>query len=111
MSTALQQEVFRALSDPTRRAMLRMLGDGERAAGELGTPFDITPSAVSQHLAVLRQAGLVEERREGRSRVYTLRPGPLREAVDWFSWFEQFWGDRLTALDRYLDTRKKENRR
>ena len=82
--------------------MLELLGGGERTAAELAAPFDMTQPAVSQHLRVLREAGLVEVRKEGRFRVYCLDPTPLRELFDWASYFESFWRKRISALGSRL---------
>jgi len=98
----MTSDVFRAVSDPTRRQMLELLGGGERTAAELAAPFDMTQPAVSQHLRVLRDAGLVDVRKEGRFRVYSLDPKPLREVFDWASYFEGFWKKRLAALGSRL---------
>ena len=86
---------FLALVEPRRRQILRELGDGELSAGEIAARFEVTRPAISQHLAVLRQAGLVAERRAGTRRLYrTRREGlePLRE------WVDGFWADSLAAL-------------
>jgi DNA-binding transcriptional ArsR family regulator len=103
MQSALPLDVFRAVSDPTRRQMLQLLGSGERTAAELAAPFDMSQPAVSQHLRVLREAGLVGVHKEGRFRVYSLEPGPLREVFDWAQYFEGFWRTKLSALGRELD--------
>jgi DNA-binding transcriptional ArsR family regulator len=95
--------VFRAIADPTRRAMLDRLMQGERPAGELAGPHEMTQPALSQHLRVLRQAGLVSCRRQGRQRLYRLRPEPLREIHDWLEHYRRFWDDKLEALGTYLD--------
>ena len=102
MQTVLSPDVFRAVSDPTRRQMLELLGAGERSAAELAAPFDMTQPAVSQHLRVLRDAGLVDVRKEGRHRIYSLDPAPLRELFDWARYFEGFWKNRLSALGSRL---------
>jgi len=86
---------FLALAEPRRRQILRELGDGELSAGEIAARFEVTRPAISQHLAVLRQAGLVAERRAGTRRLYrTRREGlePLRE------WVDGFWADSLETL-------------
>jgi DNA-binding transcriptional ArsR family regulator len=100
---ARRDAVFRALADPTRRAMLDRLRDRESSVGELAEPFAMSQPAVSQHLKVLAEAGLVRARRDGRQRVYRLRPAPLREAFDWLERYARFWGDKLDALGAYLD--------
>lgn len=76
-------DVFRAVADPTRRAMLARLRGGEMTAGQLGKMFRITQPAVSQHLRVLRRVDLVRQRRFGRSRLYRINPGPLTKLAKW----------------------------
>jgi DNA-binding transcriptional ArsR family regulator len=97
--------VFLAIADPTRRAMLELLGSGEKSAGELGEPTRLTQPAVSQHLRVLRDAGLVRQRKQGRQRIYSLEPAPLEGVADWVNYFEQFWDRGLTRLGSFLDRR------
>jgi len=85
--------------------MLVLLKGGEKPASALAEPFGITLSAVSQHLKVLKEAELVTERREGRQRIYRLRPKPLREVVHWIDEFESYFNARLDALAAHLDTK------
>lgn len=99
----LSHSVFAAVADPTRRQLLDLLARGEQPASNLARPFAMSRPAVSQHLAVLRQAGLVAARRVGRERRYRLRPAPLREVYDWVSHYERFWKEKLKALREYLD--------
>jgi DNA-binding transcriptional ArsR family regulator len=96
-------DVFHAIADPTRRRLLNRLAEGETAMGDLAEPFAMTLGAVSQHLKVLRDAGLVKERRAGRQRFYRVDPAPLREVYDWIAHFERFWPQKLRALGRYLE--------
>lgn len=96
------ETVFRAVSDATRRQMLELLAARECSADELAQPFDMSQPAVSQHLKVLREAGLVHVRKEGRHRIYALNPLPLRQVHDWAGHFEGFWKKRLTALGQRL---------
>jgi DNA-binding transcriptional ArsR family regulator len=98
-----QEAVFRAVSDPTRRAILSMLAEGDRSAGELQAPFAMSQPAVSRHLRVLREAGLVHERAAGRRRIYALRPEPLRTVADWVAHYERFWVERLERFGAALD--------
>ena len=86
---------FLALAEPRRRQILRELGDGELSAGEIAARFEVTRPAISQHLAVLRQAGLVAERRAGTRRLYRTRREGLEPLRDWV---ERFWADSLEAL-------------
>lgn len=95
-------DAFRAIADPTRRAILDLLSEGEQRAGELAAPFAMSLAAVSQHLRVLREVGLVSERRQGRERVYCLEAAPLREVSEWVVRYEQFWKQKLDALDEFL---------
>jgi DNA-binding transcriptional ArsR family regulator len=98
----LARDVFHAIADPTRRRMLDMLVEGEKAVSALAKPFAVSMPAVSQHLRVLKAGGLVTERRAGRERYYKLNPWPLREVADWARHFELFWTARFEALDRHL---------
>ena len=93
---------FAALADPTRRHLLERLAAGDQAVSELTSDLDMSQAAVSQHLRVLREAGLVTARKEGRHRYYQLRPAGLAELRDWLDELERFWQERLTALGDYL---------
>ena len=99
----MNTDVFRAISDPTRRAILDRLTGGEHAAGTLAAGFPVTPGAVSQHLKVLRDAGLVRVRRDGRARLYTLAPDRLREVHDWVEHYRAFWEHSFDTLGELLD--------
>ena len=92
-------EALAALADPTRRELLRLLSGGERSAGELAGPFAVSRPAISRHLRVLREAGLVHARTEGKRRLYALDPRPLRELDDWLAPYRGLWAQRLDALD------------
>jgi DNA-binding transcriptional ArsR family regulator len=96
---------FRAIADPTRRLLLDALRAGERRVTDLAAPLDVSLPAVSQHLGVLLQAGLVSEQRFGRERRYALTPRPLVEVHDWLSPFEVFWSEKLDALEEHLRAR------
>lgn len=91
--------VFHALSDRTRRAMLRALATGERSVSDLAAPHAMTLAGASKHVAVLERAGLVRRELKGRSRVCRLTPAPLGEANSWLDYYERFWNARLDALD------------
>ena len=94
--------VFEALADPTRRRILELLAGGELAAGALGERFEISRPAVSRHLRVLREAGLVSCRSEAQKRVYSLDPAPLAELDRWLDAYRGFWTSRLDALEAHL---------
>jgi DNA-binding transcriptional ArsR family regulator len=91
--------VFSALGNTTRRALLGlMVTEGERPVAELAEHFEISRPSVSEHLKVLKDAGLVAERRAGRQRFYRVEPEPLLRARSWFDTYEQFWRERMAAL-------------
>ena len=93
---------FAALADGTRRHLLEQLATADRPVSELVTGLDISQAAVSQHLRILREAGLVTARKQGRHRYYELRPAALEELRDWLDELERFWRTRLAALGDYL---------
>jgi DNA-binding transcriptional ArsR family regulator len=95
-------EVFRAISSPTRRALLDKLSNREQTVQRLAASCQLTVPAISQQLAVLRKAGLVTVRRAGRWRVYRLNAEPLREVMAWAQTYERFWVARLQALGQDL---------
>jgi DNA-binding transcriptional ArsR family regulator len=95
--------IFRALADPSRRAIFERLTHGEAAVRDLTARFDISQPAVSQHLAVLRRARLVSERREGRLVYYRIEPKGLRPLVDWIARYQAFWVDRVERLRAILE--------
>jgi DNA-binding transcriptional ArsR family regulator len=94
---------FAALADSTRRHLLERLAGGEHTVTELMSGLEISQAAVSQHLRVLRDAGLVSARQDGRFRRYTLRPAALTELRDWLEELQRFWNQRLAALGDYLE--------
>jgi|ERR1700685_2094144 DNA-binding transcriptional ArsR family regulator len=91
-----------AIADPTRRRIVELLAVRERTAGELVGEFDISAPAISQHLKVLREAGLVTVRAEGQSRIQALNPGGFGDLVDWLEKTRSVWSRRLDALEREL---------
>ncbi|UCM86522.1 ArsR/SmtB family transcription factor [Streptomyces marincola] len=104
----MSEKVFEALADPTRRRLLELVAAGERTAGELAAEFDVSRPAVSRHLRVLSDAGLVTWRGEAQRRVYRLRPAGLDEAGDWIARTRDNWASRLDSLVRHLDEQRKE---
>ena len=98
MHAALQ-----ALSEPHRMAILSMLADGERPAGDFVEALPIAQPTVSKHLSVLREAGLVTVRKDAQRRLYSLNPAPLKELDLWLARYRRFWTDRLDALEAHLD--------
>jgi DNA-binding transcriptional ArsR family regulator len=99
---------FELLAEPTRRRILDLLRDGERPVGELVERLKMSQPAVSKHLRVLRESGLVDVRVDAQRRLYRLRPEPLREVDAWIEPYRQLWVDRLDRLDRHLQRMKDE---
>ncbi len=94
---------FDVLAEPNRRRILDVLRDGEQPVGSLVGVLDISQPAVSKHLRVLREAGLVQARSEGQRRLYRIRAEPLREIDEWLEPYRVIWASRLDALERHLD--------
>jgi DNA-binding transcriptional ArsR family regulator len=99
---------FAALADPTRRAILRRLSEGEATVNELAAPHSISLPSVSRHLKVLEQAGLVVKSRSAQWRLCRLEPAPLAEADAWMEPYRAFFADRVPRLERQLAQRRKE---
>jgi DNA-binding transcriptional ArsR family regulator len=95
--------VLDVIADPTRRQILDAVRQGERSVGELVEQVGMHQPGVSRHLKVLRDAGLVEVRRDAQRRLYRLRPDPLIELDEWLEPFRREWADRLDALERHLE--------
>jgi DNA-binding transcriptional ArsR family regulator len=104
-------QTFAALADPTRRAILARLAEGETHVGELGRPFDISGPAISRHLKVLETAGLIERRIDAQWRVCRLRGDALREACEWLEHYRAFWEESLDRLVEYLESKPQRKRR
>lgn len=100
--------VFRALADPTRRAMLRSLSGRPRTVGELAEPFEISLAAASKHIKALERAGLVQREVQGRTHVCRLDARPLHGGMEWMRHYERFWNGRLDALDALLRAEDRE---
>jgi DNA-binding transcriptional ArsR family regulator len=98
-----QNDVFRAIADPTRRAILDRLRAGPAPVNALAADFLQSRPAISKHLRVLREARLVSEERAGRARVYRLEPQPLQRALGWLEGYRSFWQGNLDHLKRYLE--------
>ena len=98
----LATDAFRALADPTRRAVFERLAGGEMTVSQLKAGFAVSQPAISQHLAALKGAGLVAERREGRCAFYRMEPGGLAPLVDWIDRYRAFWPERIGRLKDVL---------
>ena len=102
-STVITPDIFQAVADPNRRTLLDLLLDGPRPVQELGAHFEISLAAVSQHLKVLLEAGLVSREARGKYRFYRAEPAALRQVHDWTEQYRAFWEDRLDRLGDFLD--------
>ena len=101
--------VFMALADPTRRAILERLAHGEASGTELARPFSISVPAISKHLRVLKNADLIQHRKDGRTHMFRLAASPLRDAAAWLEHYHRFWETQFDSLETYLlDTSEKE---
>ena len=101
------RDVYSAVADPTRRELIRLLADAEELPlHELTAAFPMGRTAISKHLTVLKEAGLVSERKVGRETRYRLTPEPLQEIQDWVSFYQQFWDARIARLKSLLEDKK-----
>jgi len=104
---------FAALADPTRRAILARLAEGEASVKDLSAPFEMSQPAISKHLRVLERAGLIEQGRQAQWRPRRLRAGPLRDVADWLGQYRRHWEESFERLDAFLrevqDTNDHEN--
>ena len=109
--TADLDSTFAALADPTRRAILARLSQGQASVGELAQPFAMSWPAVTKHLKALERAGLVSRQRQGRSHICRLRAEPLAAAERWITDTQRFWEANLEALEHYLDEQSEKDER
>lgn len=99
----IQQQGFRALSDPTRRGILQLLARGDMTIAEVAENFSMTRAAVKKHLIILHEGDLITVRTVGRTRKNALNPKGLRRVFDWFGFFDAFWDDRLAKLKEEIE--------
>lgn len=104
-------EVFGALSDPTRRAILLRLMEGDANVAELAAPFRVSQPAISRHLKVLERAGLISRRRRATARLSHLEAEPLRDATQWLARYREYWDESFERLDELLETLKQRETR
>jgi len=102
-AAVVEDKIFQALADPSRRAIFEALTHGEVAVKDLTARFDISQPAVSQHLANLRDAGLVNARREGRCVYYRVKPRGIKPLIDWIAHYRVFWTEHVDRLERLLE--------
>src|ERR1700756_4960528 len=107
---AEKSEVFNAIAEPRRREILVLLREGERAVGELAVELGMTQPGASKHLRVLREVGLVRDRKAGKQRLYGLDAEGLRPVHEWTGGFEQFWNESFDRLDEYVQDLKQARR-
>ncbi len=100
---AVENKIFHALADPSRRAIFESLTRGEAAVKDLTARFEISQPAVSQHLAALKDAGLVRARRDGRLVYYEVEPKGMKPLVDWIAHYQAFWKQRIERLEQLLE--------
>ncbi|MGA3486394.1 ArsR/SmtB family transcription factor [Micromonosporaceae bacterium DT55] len=110
MATDPVSMVFAALADPTRRAILSRLAEGDATVNELAQPFPVSLQAISKHLKVLERAGLITRTRDAQWRRCRLDPEPLREVAQWVEQYRRFWENRYDRLDEYLNELKEQGK-
>ena len=103
LKTDMAQPTFRALADPTRRAIISMLATRDRSIAEISAEFEMTRPAVAKHLTILREGGLVDVTPRGRERINRLNPEGLKAVADWVNLFDRFWDDRLATLKQLVE--------
>jgi DNA-binding transcriptional ArsR family regulator len=104
MSASQKHDVFQAIADPTRRQLLTLLVDQELPVTVISGYFPMSRTAVSKHLRILSEAGLVKEQKVGREKRYSLQPEPLKELKHWLSMYERLWDNKLDALKRLVES-------
>ncbi len=109
MDTYPKHDVFQAIADPTRRELLSLLAEKELPVMEISGYFPMSRTAVSKHLHILKEAGLVSERKIGRETRYKLQPEPLLELKRWLSYYERFWDSKLAALKNFVEAKGKDS--
>jgi len=103
MLSSINDDVFTAIAHPLRRSLLDDLSQGEMSVGRLAQRYDVSRPAISQHLRILSEAGLVDGIRVGRNNNYVLRAERLTQVYEWLRKYEQFWSERMSELGKYLD--------
>lgn len=104
MAATPKHDVFQAIADPTRRQLLKLLGEQEMSVTVISRHFPMSRTAVSKHLRVLADAGLVKDRKVGRETRYRLEPEPLLELKRWISYYEQYWDNKLSVLKHLVES-------
>jgi DNA-binding transcriptional ArsR family regulator len=107
---AQKHDVFQAIADPTRRSLLRLLVDKEMPVTVISGHYSMTRTAVSKHLRIPAEAGLVKERKVGRETRYRLDPDPLLELKRWLAFYDRFWDNKMEALKRFIESDESEEK-
>ena len=110
MEAQRKTDVFQAIADPTRRKLLQLLVDRELSLKDISHHFPISRTAVSKHLNVLKDAGLVERKKVGRETRYSLEADPLKEVKRWLAYYERFWDNRLAMLRHVVEEKQEKNK-
>ena len=95
--------VFHALSDATRRSILRKVANGEKTVGQIAEPYPISLAAISKHLKVLEGARLIQREKRGSFQIVRINAAPMREAGEWIAYYEKFWNEQLDALEKLIE--------
>ncbi len=103
-----RRDPFYGIADPSRRKILMLLSEGEHTIADIAKNFSICRTGVRKHLAILEDAALVKVRKKGRDAIYSLNSSPLRAVVDWISYFDSYWSDRLDSLKEYVESNEEE---
>lgn len=111
MTQAARRDVFQAIADPTRRHIIGLLAHEQRNLNAIAAHFDISRPAISQHIKILRECGLVTVRRQGRERICEARLSQLKEVAVWIEQYRLFWNSKLDALELFLEKNQKSKKR
>lgn len=103
MTSPAKYDVFQAIADPTRRAVLHLLTKEELPISKITAHFPISRTAIAKHLHILSEAKLISGRKEGREKIYHLQPEPLEELQQWLSYYNQFWNNKLSMLKHVVE--------
>ncbi|MDQ0339690.1 DNA-binding transcriptional ArsR family regulator [Caldalkalibacillus uzonensis] len=104
-----KHDVFQAIADPTRRRLIRLLAEQELPVTEISKHFPMSRTAVSKHLRILNEAGLVQKKKAGREIRYKTQPDPLLEVKRWLAYYDRFWDNKLASLKYHLEQEQKED--
>ncbi len=101
----MRRDVFQAIADPTRREILSMLTNKDLKLNDVADKFRISRPAISKHIKILNECGLIKINQKGRERYCKINPKPLKEVYDWVQYFDQFWGQKLNSLKNFLENK------